>query len=306
MNIIIKIIIIFLLILSQASKAGRIFLSGFEQENANMFIKSSFDNIIIDRQVSWNHHLTGIDSVTAYTFPDDLPGNNNEDFFNYLVSDNNNYLPFVDARIDSTTGIDGNPTNALYIEFKKDDPNMISISRVQYVIVGDETSSDLVQRMNKGYVKYKIKKHLDDIENVDWALPFELKDTNDIGFRVGLYLYGTSTPNPYWVAKGQYMLETGLGDDVWQQDNHDIAFNQDEWFELEVYWYASPDPQLGRFKVAIDGTKIFDVTNQTKDPLYPNKMFYFMPFKVYGAKGFSWITGFEYWDEIPNGSILSN
>lgn len=277
-----------------------------EQEIPTLFIKSSFDGIIIDRTVSWNHHLAGVDSTTGFTFPDDLPGNNSEDYFNYLVSDTNNYSPFVDAKIDTTTGADGNPTQALYIEFKQDDPNKTSRSRVQYVITGDETSSDPVQRMNKGYVKYKIKKHLDDVGNIDWELPFELKDTDDIGFRVGLYLYGTSTPNPYWVAKGQYMINGNLGDNVWQQDNHTVQFNQDEWFELEVYWLGSSDSQVGRFKVAIDGEIVFDITNQTKDPLYPDRMFYFMPFKVYGAKSHSWITDFEYWDDIPVGSVLSN
>jgi len=304
MNIIVKCLIIPLISLSSRSIAGRIFYSSFEQENATLFIKSSFDGIILDKTVSWNHHLAGVDSSTGYTFPDDLPGNNTEDYFNYVVSDDNNYFPYVDAKIGSTTTQDNNPTNALYIEFKQDDPNMVSISRVQYVIIGDETSSDPVQRMNKGYIKYKIKKHIDDIENIDWALPFELKDTSDIGFRVGLYLYGTSTPNPYWVAKGQYMVNGNLGANVWQQDNHTVAFIQDEWFELEVYWYGDPDANSGRFKVAIDGVKIFDITNQTKDPNHPNRMFYFMPFKVYGAKGYSWITDFEYWDNVPIGSVL--
>ncbi len=299
-----KTIVFFLLANCTVSHAGRIFFSSFEQETSNKFIQSSFDGISIDRSVSWNHHLAGTDTTTGYTFPDDLPGNNSEDYFNYVVSDTNNYLPFVDAKIDSITGQNGNTTNALYIEFKQDDPNMVSTSRVQYVIVGDETSSDPVQRMNKGYIKYKIKMHIDPASIDDWELPFELKDTDDIGFRVSLYLYDTSTATPYWLAKGQYMVNGNLGANVWDQSNHTVPFIQDEWFELEVYWYGSADVNTGRFKVAIDGTKIFDITNQTKDPNFPNKMFYFMPFKVYGAKGHSWITDFEYWNDIPIGSVL--
>ncbi len=296
--------IILLITYCNLSSAGRIFFSSFEQETSNLFIKSSFDGITLDRTVSWNHHLSGTDTTTGYTFPNDLPGNNSEDYFNYLVSDTNNYLPFVDAKIATTMGQDNHTTNALYIEFKQDDPNMVSTSRVQYVVIGDETSTDPVQRMNKGYIKYKIKMHIDPTSIDDWELPFELKDTDDIGFRVSLYLYDTNTSNPYWYAKGQYMVNGNLGNDVWYKANHTVPFIQDEWFELEVYWHGHPDANTGRFKVAIDGVKIFDITNQTKDPNYPNKMFYFMPFKVYGAKGYSWITDFEYWNDVPIGSVL--
>ena len=276
------------------------------QTTSSLLFKSSFDyNVIVDKTVVWNHHLNGTDTVTNFTFPNDLPGNFTEHFFNYVVGDMNNYFEYANAEIVNTTGYDGNPTNALYIEFIKDDTNFISYSRVQYVMYGDSLSDDPLQRMNQGYIKYKIKTHLDHNDTIsDWRLPVEWKDMDDDGFRMGLYIYDSNTPSPYWVVKGQYMINGELGDDVWQFDNYAIPVIEDDWFDLEVYWYGHPDSSLGKLKVAINGQLLFDVTNQTKDPNKPDKMFYFMPFKVYGTVGYSWITDFEYWNIPPSSSIL--
>ena len=270
----------------------------------NLFLKSSFsNNVILDTSDIWNPHISGTDLETGYTFPDDLPGNNSENYFNYVITDYTIYSDFVDTKIETVIGYDGNLTKALYIEFKEDDPSHSAYSRVQYMIFGDTNSNDPVQRMNKGYIKYMMKMHID-IDDVDWFLPFELKDTDDDGFRIGLYVYDPDSPTPYWVAKGQYMIDGNLGEDVWQHDNYDIPVPQDEWFELEVFWYAHPDTNEGEFKVAINGEILFNVTNQTKDPDHPNKMYYLMPFKAYGATGYSWITDFEYWDDIPTGNSV--
>jgi len=285
------------------------FTCSFATANAtgNLLFKSSFDHdVVVDKTVSWNHHLRGLDSTTGYYFPDDLPGDTPEHFFNYVVGDMDHYSDYANAEIVSTQGYDGNPTNALFINFIQDDPDFTSYSRVQYAMYGDPLSNDPIQRMNQGYVKYRIKTHLDHSdEESDWRLPVEWKDMDDDGFRMGLYIYDTDTPSPYWVAKGQYMIDGELGEDVWQFDNYDIPVTEDDWFELEFFWYGHPDPALGQLKVAINGEILFDVTAQTKDPAQPDKIFYFMPFKVYGAVGYSWITDFEYWDAPPADSILA-
>ena len=276
------------------------------QTDSNLLFKSSFNgNVRVDKTVPWNHHLSGTDTITNFTFPNDLPGDYIEHFFNYVIGDTDHYSDYANAEIVNTIGYDGNPTNALFIEFIKDDTNFVSYSRVQYAMYGDSLSSDPVQRMNQGYVKYKIKTHLDHSDTIsDWRIPIEWKDTDDDGFRMGLYIYDTDTPTPYWVVKGQYMINGELGDDVWEFENFSIPVLEDDWFELEVYWYGHPNPSLGRIKVAIDGQVLFDVTNQTKDPSQPDKVFYFMPFKVYGTVGYSWITDFEYWNIPPPSSIL--
>ena len=275
-------------------------------QTSNLLFKSSFNyNVVVDKTVSWNHYLEGTDNVTNYAFPQDLPGDYVENFFNYVIGDYDNYFEYANAEILNTTGYDDNPTNALYIEFIKDDTNFVSYSRVQYAMYGDSLSNDPVQRMNQGYVKYNIKTHFDHTDTIsDWRLPIEWKDMDDDGFRMGLYIYDSNTSSPYWVIKGQYMINGELGDDVWQFDNYDIPVIEDDWFELEVYWYGHPDPSLGKLKVAINGEILFDVTNQTKDPAKPDKMFYFMPFKVYGTVGYSWITNFEYWNIPSSSSIL--
>lgn len=285
-----------------------LFCSAATAEAASSLIfKSSFNHdVIVDKTVEWNHHLRGVDNITGYTFPDDLPGIPEEHYFNYVVGDLDNYFDYANAEIVNTLGHDGNPTNALFIEFIQDDLDFVSYSRVQYAMHGDSLSSDPIQRMNQGYVKYKIKTHFDHTdEESDWRIPFEWKDMDDDGFRMGLFFYDTNTVSPYWVVKGQYMIDGELGEDVWQFDNYDIPVIEDEWFELEFYWFGHPDPTLGQLKVAVNGEILFDVTDQTKDPAQPDKMFYFMPFKVYGAVGYSWITDFEYWSAPPAGSILA-
>jgi len=276
------------------------------QTISNLLFKTSFDyNVIVDKTVVCNHHLSGTDIVTNFTFPNDLPGDFTEHYFNYVVGDMGNYFEYANAKIVNTTGYDGSSVNSLYIEFIKDDTNFTSYSRVQYVMYGDSLSDDPVQRMNQGYIKYKIKTHLDHTDTIsDWRLPVEWKDMDDDGFRMGLYIYDSNTSSPYWVIKGQYMINGELGDDVWQFDNYTIPVIEDDWFELEIYWYGHPNSSLGKLKVAIDGQLLFDVTNQTKDPNKPDKMFYFMPFKVYGTVGHSWITDFEYWNIPPSSSIL--
>jgi len=271
----------------------------------SLFLKSSFNSsVIVNKDIIWNHHLDGTDSVTGYTFPDDLPGLDAEHFFNYVVNDLDNYSDYANAEVVNTTGYDGEPTNALYLEFIKDDTTHPAYSRVQYAINGDESSSDPVHRLNKGYIKYKIKMHfLKDTNAVDWSLPVEWKDVEDDGFRMGFYIYDSNGDSPYYVAKGQYMIDGGLGEDVWQFNNFDFPVIEDEWFELEVYWYGHPDPEIGKLKIAINGEVIFDITNQTKDPDQPDKLFYFMPFKIYGNVGQSWITDFEYWSDPPADSF---
>ena len=276
------------------------------QTESNLLFKSSFSgNVTVDKTVPWNHHLSGTDTITNFTFPNDLPGVYQEHFFNYVIGDTDHYSDYANAEIVNTIGYDGNLTNALFIEFIKDDTNFVSYSRVQYAMYGDSLSSDPVQRMNQGYVKYKIKTHLDHTDTIsDWRIPIEWKDMDDDGFRVGLYIYDTDTPSPFWVVKGQYMIDGELGDDVWEFENFSIPVSEDDWFELEVYWYGHPNPSLGRIKVAIDGQILFDITNQTKDPSQPDKIFYFMPFKVYGTVGYSWISDFEYWNIPPPNSVL--
>lgn len=275
-------------------------------QNSNLLFKSSFDNISINKISKYKHFLSGTDATTGYTFPNDLPGNAQGNYFNYVINDHDNYSKYVATDIRSVTGMDNTTTDALYIEYIKDDETHGSTSRVQYVLFGDESSNDPVQRMNEGYFKYKIKIHLDKTDSKDYMLPVEWKDTNDDGFRMGFYIYASNTRKPYYVVKGQFMEGGNLGENVWQENNYTTAVIEDEWFELEVYWLANPDPTLGKLKVAINGEVLFDVTNQTKDLNQPNKMYYFMPFKVYGTVSNSYITDFEYRDAIPTESILSD
>jgi hypothetical protein len=43
-------------------------------------------------------------------------------------------------------------------------------------------------------------------EAIDMVRPWDSLNDDD-GFRVGLYIYDTDTPSPFWVVKGQYMID---------------------------------------------------------------------------------------------------
>ncbi len=268
------------------------------------FLKSSFNpNVEIVTLSSNEHIIQGTDSITGYSWPNDLPGNNQNNYFNYVLSNYADYLPFVDTRIEEVTVPNSNATRALYIEFKKDDPNISGTTRNMYNMFGDECSTNSVQRMNQGYIKYRIKMHIE-LGGIDWALPLEWKPMGEDGFRMGLYVYHADTLKRYWVAKGQMIEGGSLGEDLWIFENHTVAVPQDEWFEIEAYWFGHADSDIGKLKIAINGEVLFDIVEQTKDVDDPMEMYYFMPFKVYGAIGHSWITDVEFWSRPPKTSVL--
>lgn len=266
--------------------------------DAKLLIKSSFDGVSVSKSNVWEQDFIGTDSVTGYTWPNDLPGDTGRNFFNYVINDYTNYLAFADAKVVDTTGYNGASTKALYIEYKKDDPTQSSLSRVQYVMWGLGSSSDPVERLDQGYVKYRIKAHI--AGTMDWWMPIEWKQEGET-YRVSLYAYKTNTATPYWYLKGE--VGTLGGGTDWAVENHDVPVPQDEWYTLECFWVGDTDPAKGRMKIAINGQVIFDVRNRTKNT---NNMYYFSPFKIYGSAGYSWITDFEMWDMPPVTSVLSD
>lgn len=262
---------------------------------ANLLFKSSFDNTAVTRANINMPILSGRDNTSGFTWPSDLPGDNTAHWFNYVMGDYSNWQQFVESDVVDTTGPDGNPTKALYLEFKKDDPNFVSYTRSQYIMHAKTSGSD-IDKLNHLYWKYNIKMHMNG--SLDWLVPMEWKVMGETS-RVGLYVINPGTPNAYWLLKHE--KGTLGGGTIWQETNKIIPVPQDEWYEIEAYWYSTPNSD-GFFKIAINGQVLFSKTGANR---LDNNAHYVQPFKVYGDKGYSWITDFEIWDKPPSTSILS-
>jgi len=282
---------------------------------AQLVFRSGFNDDVRVEWYNYGHRLMGTDQVTSFTWPDDLPGDNSHDYFNFIVSDpGSNYLPFVDAKIVDTTGPGGTPVHALYMDFKQDDPNKVSLSRSQYNMVPDRTSSDPVQNLMGMYFRYDVKW---DFQGHDqgWQDFVEYKASPSATqggevYRISLYIYGLQ-PNetPYWYLQGQYMEGSAHpAEKDWTYANHSVPVPENEWGTLEIHYFLSQDPDRGFYRVAFNGQIIFDHHGRTITELYPNPVVEaFNYFKVYcPTPQKAWITNYEIWDKPPAGSVLSD
>lgn len=273
----------------------------FAQEPRLLFKSSFGGTTAIDK--SGYHELVG--SEDGYAWPYGLPGDNYRvgegaagRYFNYIC-DLNNYQEFVDTRIDDVIVPGSTAKKALYMEYKKDDPNMSSMTRNNYAFRPDADSSDPAQRYDQMYYKYKMKQH---ITSGTWKNMGQMKsESGDSSWT--LYIYDANTASPYWRVMGQDGVD-GNSPIVWLGINRDVPVPLDEWFELEIFVVHSTDPLVGKFKMAINGVVVFDITGRTMKST-SSRPISFWAFKNYGAVGYQWITDFEMWDKPPVTSVLS-
>lgn len=273
----------------------------FAQEPRLLF-KSSFGGTTALDKTGY-HELFG--SENGYEWPYDVPGDNYRvgdgnagRYFNYIISDLNNYLPYVDTRIDDVTVPGTTATKALYMETKKDDPNKADMSRNNYAFRAEPTMSDPNDRYDQMYYRYKIKQHFLKT-GASWKNVAEMKAAAG-DFRWTLYMYDIGG-TPYWHVKAQDGT-AGSSPEVFSYSNHDVPVPEDEWFDLEIFVVHSTDKSLGKWQLAINGVIVFDITNRTLNASGPRS---FWAFKNYGAPGWQWITDFEMWDKPPVTSVLS-
>ena len=270
-------------------------------EESHLQFKSNFDNTAVTRDRITKPVLSGTDNTTGYTWPNDLPGDTSRHWFNYVMGDYSNWKNYVESEVLTTDGPDGNPTKALYLEFKKDDKSFVSYSRSQYIMHA-KPGTDQLQNLNKMYWKFKMRMHPKN--TMDWWLPLEWKMNGETS-RVGLYISGLDTSKPYWKLKHQKGT-SGVKGNQWIETSETAVPSPGEWFELECYWYSS-NKSDGFWRIAVNGEEIISHYGpnrlSTDDS---NRYMYIMPFKVYGSAGSIWYSDFEIWDNPPSSSVLSN
>jgi len=261
------------------------------QKTPQLLFKSSFNGDIEIQHKKYTTIISGKDSLTGFTWPNDLPGKNSRNIFNFIVNDSKNLTDYVDAKI---VTINQEQKKALHIEFKKDDPNHSALSRVQYNLWADQNSNSPADRLEQIYIKYKIKLHIEQgkdtwrnmmewrssNEEHRWVFVLETRWNGDMQWRLHSdYLYGGKKAKSLW----------------WSEVNRNIEVPLDKWFELEVFWKFSSG-QDGKIWIAVNGQTIIERRGPNK---LTKNMRYWNPFKIYGARGTSLITDVEIWDDIP-------
>ncbi len=284
----------------------------------SMQFKSSFDDgVSYVGEGRAYHHLQGTDSVSGFNFPNDLPGKNwlepdstaVDSFFAYSVSPSKvadgTYTQYVKTRIDTVIGPEGKLVKALYQEFIKDDPDYVSLSRNSWSLNSRQESLSSIDRLDDLYITYYIKQHLTS-EGSTYQLFMEMKTfKKDVGntYRWGVYMYNATT-TPYWYMKGEDYSNWGTPE--WPKINKEIPVYQDKWFKVELYWKNRTQEEcdagdVGTVQFAINNKLVFEHHGRTKK----DKTSVMWPFKIYGNKGWHWITDFEIWDKPPITSILN-
>lgn len=274
----------------------------FAQESRLLF-KSSFGGTTALDKTGF-HELFG--SENGYEWPYDIPGDNyrvgegsESRFFNYIISDQSNYLPFVDTRIDNVTVPGSTATKALYMEFKADDTSASSMTRNNYAFKPDLSSSDSSERYDQMYFKYKMKQHILQ-DGLDWKNIAEMKSEGG-DFRWTLYVAGIGSGKLKWQIQAQ---DGVLGGDpmvyIVSSDGNDVPL--DEWFDLEFFVVHSTNPSQGKIKLAINGVVVLDITDRTLKVNPPRS---FWALKNYGAVGWQLITDFEMYSAPPTSSVLN-
>ena len=263
---------------------------------AKLLFKSGFNNNVTISNPNL-HNIVGQDSESGYVWPNDLPGDNTRNSFNYLVDDLENLNTYIETKIIDIS----NNKKALYIKYKKNDVRTYASSRVHYNLWAKQNALSKSDSLKKLYIKYKIKMHIEDSEEL-WRNFMEWDTTGEgENYRWALYISKTKYTNGLIWRLNAESIKYNSPEDLdkiilWEHVNNEIPVPLDEWFELEVFWNLSNNGD-GKILVAVNGETLFERIGANK---YNTKNFAFWnPFKVYGAKGFSVITDVEIWDDIP-------
>jgi len=276
--------------------ANLLFASGFEEP---VFLE---DPILSGRE--WVQFLKGDDR--GYAWPDDVPDASSKvSFFTYLTSPKNNPLDFISTRLETVPGRNGRLTRALFMEFKKDDPQDRINARNQYSIFpgGD---------MSQQYVRYWImlQPNLEEImppgvasfrQIMEWKEDGPPGERADYRWNIFLRRGAGKSDRIEWVARSEFGdLKKAPVD--WQYRSQ-VPVPIGEWFLLEVFW--KHQETNGRLWAAVNGQTIVDHRGRTKKD---SSSGVWWPFKVYVGDDreitkrgslYQWIDDIEFYRNIP-------
>ena len=275
------------------------FLSGFEAG-----VSLDMPEVTGDQ---WAQFIRGADQ--GYAWDADLPKRSSPDNrFTYLVSSQQtlaNLSEYVTTRIEETSGWNGSPTRALFMELRKEDPLDSEGTRNQFGIYPDAT-------LTQAYLRHRLKVQPD----LDVVLPagekrsrmvMEWKETGEprADFRWNINIQrDRNVEGLFWRSHAQFG-DLQNSPEVWECISY-VPVPVGEWFVFEVFWKL--DPTDGRVWAAVNGETIIDYRGRTQKD---SELFVWWPFKVYvgGALDlypndtfYQWVDDVGIYPEIPSAS----
>lgn len=264
----------------------------------NLLFSSKFDaDVQIEAQYgesgAWVQKISGLDSVSNYSWENDFPGNSILNYFSYNVNIDKVLDGYVTTTIETVVDAEGNEILALHQVLKRDDTDNPSMSRSQFNVF--PTDDETMGNLKHIYIKYDIKLQ----ENLNDVLSQRvLMEWNNTDYRWGLYIVKDVIGTPIW----QLQAETLSGEEPvvdWIEVNNNVTVPIGEFFKLEVFWKHSSDVD-GRVWVAVNGQDVFYHRGRNK---IDHKIGVWNPFKMLGSLELGiqeqWITNVEVWDDIP-------
>ena len=271
--------------------------------NATLLFSSGFEGPLVlagpndplDPDNADYQFIRGTDSETGFTWPIAL------DYLGVVNSgihlvDIDDTGKAISNNIITTTGHDGNQTQALY-------------SIENYVVSDLCTQSpyeilDIKKGQRDLYIRYWMKIDSTSVtqKKDTWRALFEYKtidydtgDGNGTGFRLIAFIYTDPTNGiPYWHWQGDSNPENA----IWEIDNKSIPVPLDEWFLTEYYWHWS-EGEDGRATWRVNGQVIGEHNGPTTRNSKP--IDFIMAWQIYGDSNpkHQWIDDIEIWSKIP-------
>ena len=226
--------------------------------------------------------------------------------FDSDTADSSRLREFVDTRIESVSGPQGQPTRALYQEVRR---------RGGAATQNDFILFDWDPSRTQGYLRYWLKLQ-PDLERIMpsrgmWRLLMEWKEapsipgiSGDFQYRWGLYIANAMPQRPglAWRLEASRTEPnvTGFTTD-WAKWNYTLPVPIGEWFQLEVEW--SSHLENGRLLARANGQVIAEHLGPTQRTHGLGKLYMFMVYTAAESTNigpaYQWVDEVELWEAGP-------
>ena len=262
-----------------------------------LLFKSSFNEDVYllnpdrrDSTVWWQEIRTLQESQSSW--PIKLQG---EEGSFQMITNSENINNYIENRIETVVGINGEETKALHQIIKRKEHEW---SQDPYVVYTKD------KEQKKLYIRYSLKysKKLAELLGKDGWLTFcQFKTTSD--YRLSYYIYSDKESKLYWYAHGDNVVIDDVPyKEYWFQENRTIPVPVGDWFDVEIFWNRSSKDD-GRVWLAINGKVVIDYRGVTKlkDPIHE-----IMLFTNYASVPLEqWVDNIEIWSDFPCGVARS-
>jgi hypothetical protein len=268
--------------------------------------------------------LVGQDSLTSFTWPDNIGGGNGKFLMlsDPVTTTAATIGDYLFNRLETVTGSDGRATSALRQQISQ---NQNGTNPMGTAAIQNELQFLPKQEPGDMYVSYWMKLQPDLVEKMNnlpagpgisgggtWRAIFALKTgrqtawggpANDGDYRIEAYVMTSGGGQPYWVLVGDNNAGGGapLVNDFWIE-NRSLPVPVGQWFKFEIFWHRSAGTD-GRVWMAVNGQVVADRrgANMGAWNLPINRIM--APILYSGSRMpiYQWVDNLEVWDGFPNG-----